>query len=91
MHSAKNMSCGCKKEKKACCKKNKVEIKKIQDNFFSSAACTISPDMSFTALAFNNGLNFFNADYSILNALSYSHAPPDKGISRTILFRSILV
>lgn len=87
----KGCSCGKKKMSKDCCK-DKTNIVKISDNFIPPSA-TIAPSMEIIALA-NTGIQTFYLSTieksRVESNLNYLH-PPDKPISLSILYRSILI
>ena len=82
--------CGKKKCTKGCCK-NKTEIVKIKDNYIP-AQIIIPPSILTTfALAFIQSFNLSITENNlVVSNLNYLY-PPDKPISLSILYRSILI
>ncbi len=83
--------CGKKKMAKDCCK-NKTEIVKINDNYIpEQIIVTPLTDFAYFALAFTQTFNLsITENVTVLTNLYYLY-PPDKPVSLSILYRSILI
>lgn len=87
----KNCSCGKTKMPKDCCK-NKTEIVKIKDNYIpTQIVITPSTEIITFALSYIQTFYLTITENLIVEAnLNYLY-PPDKPISLSILYRSILI
>lgn len=84
--------CGKKAMPKGCCK-NETQVIKINEKFTPTQTVNI-PSTDFIAVffvAFIQTFDFSLSDSQTSNLQTGSHAPPGKTVSRTILFRSILI
>jgi len=72
-----------------CCKKNEIKILKINDHFISTGTSTIHP-IAFPnlILPYDYKLNLLTNEYS---SIDFKDDPPEKTVSRIILFKTILV
>lgn len=87
----KGCSCGKNKMAKDCCK-NKTEVIKIKDNFIpTQIVITPSTELISFAFAFIQTFNLsISENLTVESNLNYLY-PPDKPISLSILYRSILI
>ena len=84
--------CGKKEMPEGCCK-NETQIIKIKEHFTPTQTVSL-PSTDFIAifvLAFVETLNFSLTENNKISSYADSHAPPGKPVSRTILYRSILI
>lgn len=77
---------------KGCCK-NKTEHIKLKENYSPAQAIDVPASDFITSfvLAFVQTFNFSLTACDTANLFADSHAPPGKPVSRTILYRSILI
>ncbi len=84
--------CGKKEMPKGCCK-NETEHIKLKENYAPAQAVDVPASDFITSfvLAFVQTFNFSLTGCDTANFFADSHAPPGKPVSRTILYRSILI
>ena len=84
--------CGKKEMPEGCCK-NETQVIKITENFTSTQTINL-PSADFITvfvLAYVKTFNFSLIVCDTINLYADFHSPPDKQVSRTILYRSILI
>ncbi len=92
VHNDDTSCCGKKEMPKGCCK-NETQVIKIKENFTPNQT-VILPSTDFImifVIAFFQTFNFPLTENNTGDLYADSHAPPGKPVSRTILFRSILI
>lgn len=84
--------CGKKEMPKGCCK-NETQVLKLKENFTSTQTVDIPSSNFLTSfvLAFVQVFNFSLTGCDTASLYADSQAPPGKPVSRTILYRSILI
>ena len=85
-------SCCCSKSMHdRCCKQSKVIIKKIADNYSSSASANIPliKSLQFT-LPLLPSVSLFDISVSS-HVLAFDHAPPNAATSLSVQYRSLLL
>lgn len=75
-----------------CCETNEFQIVKIKDQYFPSQKINIKAiDISSFILPFIQNSNLYYSENPIKSSTTHLFKPPDKSVSRSILFRSILI
>lgn len=84
--------CSKKGVKSTCCKNTQIKLEKIKDNYTpSDISKTPKPESSLFVLAFVNSFLFTSTQNDNRDLFLTYHAPPGKSVSRTILYRAILI